>query len=174
MVTSQFKSIDYIVTARHYSTDGTALGYLKRIRDEIAAKRGIFLPIIEVPAGEPLLARIHRGQWIADCECGGATFVDPEWPFTYCFTCRQNGDHIRPVTFPENWKEIERVILERPVNDRAGLTDLERAGLARPMILVEDKGGLAREWGPHETVADLHAQQDAPIKAWHKSMRGKH
>lgn len=167
----RLKSVDYIITAKHYSPDGTALGYLMKIRDELAARRGIPLTILTTPTGEPLKARIHQGQWIADCECGGATFVDPDWPFTFCFTCRQNGDHVRPVMFPENWREIEKTILERPVNDIAGLTDQERAALARPMIEVEGFGGLAREWASHETLEDLHAQQDEPIRAWQKSLK---
>ncbi len=166
------KPLDRMITAKDYSPDGTSLGYLKAERDRIAREKGIYLEINETPAGTPLLARIERGQWIVDCECGGATFVDPEWPYTFCLSCRANNGHIRPVKFPGDWREIEKTLLARPVNDVAGLTDKERAPLAKPLLAVKGKGILERSWLPHETLEDLHAQQDKVIHQWHKHLRG--
>lgn len=164
---------DYIITSKHYSPTGISMDYLTTQRDIIHKTRGVFLEINQVPAGKPVLARIERGQWIADCECGGATFVDPEWPYTFCFNCRTNGSHLRPVEFPENWKEIELTLLERPVNDMAGLTDNEKAMLSKPLIVVQGKGGLDRNWNPGETVEELHRQHDKPLMEWRKSLKGK-
>jgi hypothetical protein len=165
------KPIDYIVTARNYSPDGTTRGYLLRQRDIIQHTRGIRLEIDETPAGTPLIARVERGQWIADCECGGATFVDPEWPFTFCFSCRANNGHLRPVTFPENWREIEQMLLARPVNDLRGLTENERSALSTGVIVVQGKGRLDRTWWPHEKLDDLLEQQAEPIRKWHAALK---
>jgi hypothetical protein len=108
------------------------------------------------------------------------------------------------VTFPpeEQRLEIERLLLERPVDDLAGLTDLERAGMAKPVLFVEieetvsrfakqielsaigDEGSteekipgtmrtvpLVRSWEPHESVDDLRAQQEGPIRKWQEELR---
>jgi hypothetical protein len=188
------KSVDYIVTAKHYG--GSARGYIRKMQRDIL-KRGIAVNIKNLeaePTGTPVNARIWQGQWIADCECNGACFVDPDEPVFFCFTCgnRANGQKPRPVNFPpdDERKEIERLLLERPVNDMAGLTDLERVGMARPLLFVEVKGSdqllafsderqaeptrtlpLTRSWEPGESVADLRKQQEEPIKNWHKSLK---
>lgn len=166
------KPMDYIITAAHHSQDGTPQGYLKREQARLLRERGINVQIDWTPTGTPLQARVERGQWIADCECGGATFVDPEWPFTFCFSCRANNGHIRPVQFPSDWKEIEKMLLARPVNDIAGLVDTDRAALAQPLVGVKGKGLLHRNWLPDESLKDLHAQQDDALKIWKKHQKG--
>lgn len=175
------KSIDYIVTAKHYG--GSARGYIRKMQDA-KYKSGIAVQINglnEEPTGVPVNARIWQGQWIADCEwCNGACFVDPDEPVFFCFGCgnRANGSRPRPVVFPEDVKKIEELILSRPVNDVAGLTDMERAGMSKPILFVEkvmtgDDGKdvtvrlpLARSWEPGESVEDLCDQQEEPIKKW--------
>lgn len=176
---TNLKSVDFIVTAKHYG-DGSARGYIRKMQRDIH-RRGIAVRIKGLdaePTGTPVTARIWQGQWIAECECGGASFVDPDEPIFFCFGCgnRINDSHPRPVSFPPEMErlEIERLILERPVNDVAGLTDLERAGMAQPVIHVQKQGRsvpLTRSWSPGESIEDLHEQQDEAIKKWRKELK---
>ncbi len=160
------ENLNYIITAKHYG-NGSARGYIRKIQSEMY-KRGIQVQIIgldDAPVGTAVRARIWQGQWISDCECGGASFVDPDEPVFFCFGCgnRAHGKRVRPVEFPTGREEIERVVLARPVNDLAGLTDLERAGMSKPVLFVSGQP-LLRSWRPGESVEDLHAQQDAVIR----------
>lgn len=201
------KSVDYIITAKHYG-NGSARGYIRKMQQSIH-QRGIAVTIKDIdkaPTGTPVRARIWQGQWIADCECNGASFVDPDEPIFFCFSCgnRAHGQRPRPVEFPPEAKrkEIERLLLERPVNDMAGLTDLERAGMAKPVLYaqieideppsMEQVMGslregqpilepnkrvvtvpLVRSWEPGQSAADLHAEQDDAIKKWHEELNTK-
>ncbi len=183
-------SIDRIITARDYSAaegaDGSVRDRVLKMRDRIRMQRGITLEIhnIDAPQGAPVVARIWQGQWIADCpDCAGAQFVEPGEPIYYCFGCanRSNGYSVRPVEFPpeDQRQEIERLLLERPVNDMAGLTDLERVGLSKPILtaqIVATDGqiqtvSLARNWNPGETVNELYAQNE-PVRAWLQTQQG--
>lgn len=180
------KSIDYIVTAKHYAKRrdcGSVKDWVLKMRAEIHQQHGAAITIkdIDKPAGAPVYARIWQGSWIADCDvCNGAIFVDPGEPFFFCFGCanRANDHRPRPVIFPEEREEIERLILERPVNDTAGLDDLDRAGMSRAVLGVEVDGDvkpLTRSWRPGETAKDLKAQQSDAIKKWKsKSKKVKH
>lgn len=183
------QSVDYIVTNRHYSlqlgADGSMKDYLRKMADEIKKSRGVKIEMLldEPPRGEPVLARIWQGQWIADCDiCGGALFVNPDEPIYFCFGCtnRANGHALRPVKFPSEADrlEIEAMLLARPVDDMAGLTDLERVGLARPLLYQEiehpngtkELFGLARNWTPDETLDDLR-QQNKVVEKWQKELK---
>jgi len=176
------KSVDYIIKARHYG--GSAKQYLKNQQRKLHNK-GISVAIhrMDDPIGAPVYARIWQGQWIAEC-CNAGVFVDPEEPIFFCFQCgnRANGNNCRPVIFPEDWRAIEKKILERPVNDVTGLTDNERAGMAHHLLEVEreiEENGmigkitlpLTRSWEPGETLQDLAEQQDAVIDKWHQELR---
>jgi len=168
---ANFKSVDFIVTAKHYG--GSARGYIRKQQETLHRGRGIAVTIKDLdkePTGVPVVARIWQGQWIADCECNGASFVDPDEPVMFCFSCgnRANGSKPRPVTFPpeEQRLEIERLLLERPVDDLAGLTDLERAGMAKPILFVEVQ--VAEEPGIGEmldAVGSEELPQDLPSKS---------
>lgn len=207
---SKIRSVDYIITAKHYAEREGVESVKERIlkmRADLHKKQGVVIQIenIDKPLGAAVKARIWQGQWIADCECGGAEFVAPEEPIFFCFGCanRQNGHRPRPVEFlPEvEREEIEQLILERPVNDLAGLTDLERAGMAQPILYVEvveenmlqpsliehlaamkETGKpaakkvtkllpLVRSWEPGETAADLRSQQEAVIRKWKEALK---
>lgn len=170
-VTRNIKSVDRIISAKDY---GGALSYIKKHHAQIQMTRGISVPIDERVSKHSVNARIWQGQWIADCECGGASFVDYDEPVFFCFGCgnRADGGRFREVIFPENREQIEALILARPVDDLAGLDDKDRAGLAKPVIYVEGKGGLARNWNPDETVEDLESQNSV-IELWHKKMKVK-
>lgn len=177
------QTIDYIITANHYSeaegAGGTVRGrILKRARELVQQNRikGRIVDIDTV-SGEPVTARIWQGTWIADCpDCRGAEFVSHHEPVFWCCGCanRRNDYRLRPVIFPEPEirAEIERLILSRPVDDVAGIRDVDRACGAQPLILVEMgvKGKeillpLRRDWEPHETIEDLQKQND-PIAKW--------
>lgn len=176
---NQIKNVDHIITAKNYG--GSARGYLKNMQQQLH-RRGVAVTIKNMdaePTGVPVEARIWQGQWIADCDCGSASFVDPDEPIFFCFGCgnRINDKKPRPVHFPPEAErlEIERLLLERPVDDMAGLTDNERAGMARPVLHVEDETGavhpLVRAWEPGQTLEDLHNEQDVVIHNW---KAGKH
>ena len=180
---ANFRNVDYIVTAKHYG--GSGRGYIRKMQQDLHRGKGIAVTIKgldQEPTGAAVYARIWQGQWIADCECRSASFVDPDEPVFFCFGCgnRMNGNKPRPVIFPPEVErlEIERLILERPVDDLAGLTDLERAGMAKPVLVVQKETPdgqnvflpMTRSWEPGETIEDLHAQQDDAIKEWHKNL----
>jgi hypothetical protein len=124
--------------------------------------------------GFAVFAQVEFGQWIAKCECGGVEFVDPHEPIFFCFGCanRTNGGALRPVIFPDERAEIERLVLERPVDDLRGLDDLDRAYQAKPIVFAEvtrDNESftlpLSRSWTPNESVDELRRQNEA-VYAW--------
>ncbi len=159
---------DYIVTAKHYAKQEGAESVKERIlklRDRIYREKGVALEVLDMdtPSGSPVYARIEQGAWIADCECGGAQFVDADEPVYFCFGCGNRGNkfRVRPVIFPVQRNEIETLILARPVDELAGLTELEQAGLAKPLAFVDVDGqrkGLSRNWLQDESVDDLKEQ----------------
>ena len=157
------KSVNRIITAKDYG--GSARGYIRRQQQALHA-RGVAVQVDDTLGGVPVKARIWQGQWIADCECSGASFVDPQEPVFFCFGCGNRIDNgcLRPVDFPADYAEIERLILERPVNDVAGLTDMERAGLAKPLL-----ANFPRSWNG-ESLDELHAMQDAAIQEWRNNV----
>ena len=172
------ENVNYIITAKHYG--GSARQYLRKMQQQIHRK-GVAVQINDLdaePTGAPVQARIWQGQWIADCECKSASFVDPDEPLFFCFGCgnRMNAGKPRPVIFPAEAErlEIERLLLDRPVDDLAGLTDNERAGMARPVLFVENETGtaqpLVRSWEPGQTLEDLHQEQDAVLANWNKGL----
>jgi hypothetical protein len=172
-------NLNYIITAKHYG--GSTRKYIRKMQQDIH-RRGVSVNIRDLdaePVGAPVSARIWQGQWIADCECNSASFVDPDEPLFFCFGCgnRSNAGKPRPVLFPAEAErlEIERLLLERPVDDQSGLTDNERAGVARPLLYVEDETGtaqpLVRAWNPGQSLEDLHHEQDVTIRKW---KAGKH
>jgi len=97
-------SIDYIVNAKHYAEREGAQSVRARIlkmREKKHKQHGVVMQVngIDAPSGTAVKARIWQGQWIADCECGGAEFVFVDEPIFYCFGCgnRANANGVRPV-----------------------------------------------------------------------------
>lgn len=171
-VVSRFKSVDYIITAKNYG--GSVENYIKIQQENIRRAKGIVIKFGDKVSKHAVKARIWQGQWIADCECKSASFVDPDNPVFACFGCgnREDDGNLREVIFPSKTEReaIEKLLLARPVDDRAGLDDRERAGLAKPLIYVEGKGGLARDWIPGESIPDLLEQNEA-VEKWNKALR---
>lgn len=202
---TNFNSVNRIITAKDYG--GSARAYIRKQQQAFHRGRGISLMIKDLesePTGIPVYARVWQGQWIADCECNGACFVDPDEPVFFCFGCgnRSNDHKPRPVIFPPTMErlEIERLLLERPVDDMAGLTDMERAGMAKPLLYVEmeiqdapaEPGidillgagagdmipaarrtitvPLTRSWDPRQTIEDLHREQDDAVQKFRQDL----
>ena len=84
-----------------------------------------------------VVARVNIGRWLADCACGAARLVDPSRPF-WCPGCGNaaTGGHAVPIVWPEDRATIDAVLAAR-----------EAAGTCN--------------WEPHETVADLMAENEA-------------
>lgn len=164
------KNVDHIITARHYSksegADGTVVGRLKKMQEAYRRKsKFIVINGVDEPRGGVVRAQINQGAWIGTCECGGAEFVDPTEPIFFCWNCvnRANGGYVRPVEFPENREEIERAVLKRRVDDVRGITDEDRAFLARPLITFTGDGRFypaTRSWIPGESVETIREQNE--------------
>lgn len=163
-------SVNRIIRARDYSLryggDGSVRGFIDKWRESLHKGKGITVVVRglgEEPRGKAVKAYIHQGQWVAECECGGHEFADPDERIFFCWSCvnRLNDGYIRPVEFPENWEQIEEAVLARPVNDIRGATELERAGLAQAAVVVQTEEGsfpLVRSWKPDESLDELKAQ----------------
>jgi hypothetical protein len=62
------------------------------------------------------IARVEHGRWIANCPCYSGVLVNPEWPKAGCLECGRWW----PVVFPQNWRDIEDVLLARPRASQRG------------------------------------------------------
>jgi len=109
-------------------------------------------------------ARIDFGRWLADCEMGHASYVEPSDAFFYCYMCgNEPAEHGkgRPVIFPENRKEIEKEILKRTVKLSVGLPGKLKGEATQ--VAMNSHGAansmLTRSWKPGETVVTLKGQR---------------
>ena len=84
----------------------------------------------------PLAARVNHGRWIADCDrCEGAELlIEPGW--ILCVSCVVTGESPtwRRVILPSKRKDIETILMDRPLHNR--------------------------NWEPRESPADLQAEND--------------
>lgn len=136
-----------------------ALDYAKRERlssvkgriERLCRINGYKMPT--TTSGKAVKARINKGRWIADCECGGAEAVSRTDPIFFCFSCgnEANKGKFRKVAFPDNADEIESILLERGLTLGQGRDEIEKTINATP-----DK--YHREWIPDETDDDLRKQ----------------
>lgn len=101
-------------------------------------------------------ARIDFGRWIADCECGGASYVDISDDFFFCPLCgnQANEGKARHVIFPDDRlrQEIEKELLQRKVKPRFGLVGTDAA--------LNAVGPISRSWVPGETIETLREQRE--------------
>ena len=177
-------TLNRIITAKDYCTREGAANVKERIQKmqkKIMKSKGIAIRIqFDKLSPLPVHARIELGQWCADCECGGVEFVDADEPIFFCFGC---GNHrvagaLRPVVFPpiEARNEIERLVLERPVDERRGLDDTERAHMATAVIYIDTPEGrsmpLTRTWNAGEPISSLVAENEAVTK-WREASKGE-
>lgn len=93
-------SKDEIVTAKTIACRDRCKSVLDWIR-KAAARFGV--QVKNEVCKQPVVARIDHGRWIADCECKGAEYVDPDEPIFFCLSClnTQYGGALRPVIFPD-------------------------------------------------------------------------
>jgi len=160
-----------------FATHGERIA--SRYKDIKMRFRGLEWKYDEAVAGDPVFALIDFGRWSARCECGGSEYVDPDEPVFYCFSCGNvdNGGALRPVKFPSASRRatIEQLVLDRPVDDRVGMTKDQKAFLAKPLVQVNKKGlllPLSRSWTPDEAISDLRVQNKA-IDKWKLEKDGK-
>lgn len=108
-------------------------------------------------ADNPIEMRIDFGRMIAQCECGGVSYVQQDDPFFYCSVCRNEsaGGLLRKVEFPDNLQEICDELLKREVQVISALP---------PTQAARDAKGLPRSWNPGQTVEDLEAERLAYTK----------
>lgn len=168
-------SVNRIVSARDYAKREGATSVrdlVKRWSGRMYQRGQLDTPFVDGPlAGTAVAAKINHGQWIAHCDqCGTPMWVDPDEPLFFCYGCgnRITGGRPRPVLFPEPQirEQIERLLLERPVDDRKGTNDIDRAFHALPLAIgaVDDQLiALDRSWNPQESIKDL-TTQNALIK----------
>jgi hypothetical protein len=143
---------DIVVTAKYMaeiSKDETVYNRICRL----AQLSGFAAPKMEVK-GDAVAARIDRSRWLADCECGGAEYVDPAHPVFFCCNCgnESNGGFLRPVDFPrdETRAALESLIISRPVTLRGGSTVPQRLMLAQESI-----EHLQRQWDAGESLLKI-------------------
>lgn len=172
-------TVNRIINASDYAARdkvGSVRERIAKIRRNIAKSKGITLNIqFDKISSRPVYARIELGQWCANCECGGTEFVYHEEPIFFCFSCGNATDagQLRPVIFPDvqDRIEIERLVLERPVEERRGLDDLERAHMAVPIIFIETANGvlpLTRTWNAGEPIENLVKENEA-VEKWRQA-----
>jgi len=159
-----------IINAKDYMKREGVKSMKERI-NKICARMGDTLdtPFVDCePIGKPVYAEVNFGQWVARCQCGGAETVDPDEPIFYCFSCGNYENHGKPrkVIFPskKEIKDIETVLLKRPVIVKGGTRVIERTVNAKPAI-IDEKGVLSRSWIPGEPVKHLRKENKESIKA---------
>jgi hypothetical protein len=101
-----------VVTAKTIARRDNCKSVLEWMK-KAAARRGALVSLSSVDESAPVKARIDFGRWIADCECNGAEYVDPDEPVFLCLSClnQAHGGRLRRVIFPP--EEIRKRIEER-------------------------------------------------------------
>ncbi len=104
-------------------------------------------------------AYIDHGAWLAVCECGGAEYVDPAFPYFFCFGCgnERTGGAARRAIFPDEatMQEVETVLIERPIRKAAGLTGVRAVRFGKA-----EQPGWHRNWRPGEEVKGLREENE--------------
>lgn len=125
------------VTLEQWRTGDLPKGHRNQGLPHVARLKGMGPPpaLTEISDAAPLPARVMHGWWIVDCPCNGGDFVWLATPLQWCGSCGNAmlGGLWRRVTLPEHRQEIESALLAR----------------SEPST---------RNWFPHETVADLLAE----------------
>ncbi|KKL08095.1 hypothetical protein LCGC14_2579310 [marine sediment metagenome] len=87
----------------------------------------------------PIAARVNHARWTTSCAwCPNAPLTDPEWGVAYCPECGASYPK-GMVIFPDNWQEIEAILLVRTTPENMN-------------------------WREPETVADLRAENAANME----------
>lgn len=107
--------------------------HIEHLRGRAATFPALGLAAAPWDAPDGQAAFIYGGKWIVSCPCGEIPIASPDWDEARCFQC---GAIYRALTWPTDRAAIEAVLLARPT-------------------------AATRTWLPHETVADLEAQNAA-------------
>jgi hypothetical protein len=105
---------DMVKTAKDKATEEKFKSVAERIT--VLAVRYNHKYVNDRPSGNPVYARIDYARWIADCECGGAEYVDPEEPIFFCMACgnKATSGRARKVEFPKDRVNIENETMNKP------------------------------------------------------------
>ena len=79
-------------------------------RVPIVPKRAPWLVVGTLPP-----VYVAMGKWVIRCQCGNAPSVHPDWKLARCFEC---GAVYQGLEMPEQAREIEAVLLLRPLQRR--------------------------------------------------------
>lgn len=110
--------------------------------------------LADTAVGDPAIAIINNGRWIALCpdpDCTGAELIDPADPVFMCLSCGNIKNKIlgvcrlRPVQLPGGMAEIVKPLLQRP--------------------------RINRNWIPKQTEKDLWEEN---IENYEKLYKGSH
>jgi len=93
-----------------------------------------------------LQAYVNAGRWVADCpHCNSGIAIHPEWTFASCLGCLRT---FADIAIPAEWKEIEAVLVERPMQHQHWLCSAQRTKwVGRGLVDM-----------PAETVEELGAE----------------
>ena len=93
-------------------------------------------PTQECATDKPIQARVNWGNWIWDCECGGAEYAWDEG-LGMCRNCFNSTvkHKYRPIVFPKGRAAIEKLLIVRPL--------------------------MYRNWFPGESLEGLRAENRA-------------
>jgi hypothetical protein len=88
-------------------------------------------------SGHEVLAEVVHSRWLVRCpHCPSASRVSAADPRFFCTFCGNDGQPFHRVLFPADADRIERLLSARPVRE-------------------------TRNWRPHESAADLAAENAA-------------
>lgn len=80
------------------------------IRSKMAAFPNLHWQLPFRHVGDPVPVKVSESCWQLVCSCGNTPMYDPEWALACCYTCGAVYDQGPP----KDWREIERVLLNRP------------------------------------------------------------
>lgn len=112
------------------------VGTVKNRITKLCMRNGFKQP--EKVLKDAVKARIDKGRWIADCDCGGAEAVSRKEPVFYCFSCG-NAKHegqMLTVIFPKNADKVEQEVLKQSFTPGNGKDEISK--------LLTGKG--SRDW----------------------------
>mgnify|MGYP001590690436 FL=1 len=123
----------------------TANGWFQSIWDvhlwtEVMLKAKQYgVDVINEPAGEPVVVKANHGRWLVYCPCSGAEYAWEEG-FYICLSCfnAHLKQHIGKSSFPENRREIETIISQRPLPNRNWVPGETIAQLVRENLEYHD------------------------------------
>lgn len=110
-------------------------------------------------AGAPALAYVSGGRWLAKCpNCAGIEYVARDDRILFCHSC-ENPDvagSARRVVFHDDYLEIEKVLLKRPVMLRPEwahkFKQIDNSQLAAGALPMK---GLRLDWFVGQTLEQL-------------------